>query len=200
MADSHPWQVPFSQFSDWLEAAEAKEINDPNAMALASVDADGQPSVRIVLLKGQDAQGFVFYTNLESRKAEALAAEPRAALAFHWKSLRRQVRVEGSVQQVSDAEADAYFASRGRASRLGAVASDQSRPLASRALFEARLAEVEAQYAGKTEIPRPAAWGGYRLTPQAIEFWEDRPHRLHHRRRYEVLEPGQSWRSSLLYP
>jgi pyridoxamine 5'-phosphate oxidase len=188
---------PIALFSAWLAEAEASEPNDPNAMALATADAGGRPSLRMVLLKGHDARGFVFYTNRESRKAAHLAANPHVALLLHWKSLRRQVRVEGAVSLASDAESNAYFASRSRVSQLGAWASDQSRPLDSRETFEARFAEVERRFAGG-EVPRPPHWGGYRVAPERIEFWEDRPGRLHHRRLFVQQEDG--WSEGLLYP
>lgn len=188
---------PFALFDAWLAEAEAAEPNDPNAMALATADAAGRPSVRMVLLKGHDPRGFVFYTNRESRKAGDLAANAHAALLFHWKSLRRQIRIEGAVERVSDAESDAYFASRSRASQLGAAASDQSRPLDSRPTFEARYAEAETRYAGGP-VPRPPHWGGYRVVPDAIEFWQDRAHRLHERRLFTRL--GEGWTEGLLYP
>ncbi len=188
---------PHMLFDEWLAEASVSEANDPNAMALATVDADGQPSARMVLLKGHDARGFVFYTNLESRKAAALAANPRAALLFHWKSLRRQVRVEGPVSAVSAEEGDAYFASRARDSQLGAWASEQSRPLESRALFEARYEEMRARFLDQP-VPRPPHWSGFRVTPQRIEFWSDRAHRLHERRLFERTADG--WHEGLLYP
>ena len=188
---------PIAIFDAWLTEAGASEPNDPNAMALATADADGCPSVRMVLLKGHDARGFVFYTNRESRKAGELAANAHAALLFHWKSLRRQVRVEGEVTRVTDAESDAYFASRSRASQLGAWASDQSRPLDDRATFEARYADVDARFAGG-DVPRPPHWGGYRVAPSEIELWEDRPGRLHHRRRF--VRTADGWDEGLLYP
>ena len=188
---------PIRLFSEWLAEAEALEPNDPNAMALATVDSRGQPSVRMVLLKGHDADGFVFFTNRQSRKADDLAANPRAGLLFHWKSLRRQVRVEGAVAPVDDAAADAYFATRGRISRLGAWASDQSRPLESRERLEARLAEVTARF-GDGDVPRPPHWSGYRVAPERIEFWEDGAHRLHNRRLF--VREGAGWAVGLLYP
>ena len=188
---------PFQLFDSWYAEARASEPNDSNAMALATVDVAGQPSVRMVLLKGHGPDGFVFYTNRESRKAGELAAVPKAALLFHWKSLRRQIRIEGAVTPVSDAESDAYFASRGRDSQLGAWASDQSRPLDARATFEARYEEARARFEGNA-VPRPPHWGGYRVAPERIEFWQDRAHRLHERRLF--VREGEGWREGLLYP
>lgn len=187
---------PHAIFDTWLKEAEASEPNDPNAMALATADASGMPSVRMVLLKGHDARGFIFYTNRDSRKAGELAENAHAALLFHWKSLRRQVRVEGAVTHVTDAESDAYFASRSRASQLGAWASDQSRPLDARATFEAAYAQVDARF--PIDVPRPPHWGGYRVAPERIELWEDRPGRLHHRRLFTRTDAG--WNDGLLYP
>ena len=188
---------PFALFESWFADAWASEPNDPDAMALATVGADGRPSSRMVLLKGHGPDGFVFYTNLDSRKGEELAAKPVAALLFHWKSLRRQVRIEGTVSAVSDGEADSYFASRGRDSRIGAWASDQSRPLESRDLFEARFDEVRDRFEGE-DVPRPPRWSGYRVTPDRIEFWQDRAHRLHERRLF--IRDGDDWDEGLLYP
>ncbi|MEG3124004.1 pyridoxamine 5'-phosphate oxidase [Sphingomonas sp. GB1N7] len=188
---------PFALFDTWFAEAKQSEPNDPNAMALATVDAAGRPSSRMVLLKGHGADGFVFYTNRESRKAGDIAADPNVALLFHWKSLRRQVRIEGAITPATDAESDAYFASRGRDSQLGAWASDQSRPLADRATFEARFAEMEARFTGG-DVPRPPHWGGYRVTPSRIEFWQDRAHRLHERRLF--TRAGTGWDEGLLYP
>jgi len=189
---------PHALFEEWLAEALLAEPNDPVAMALATADAAGRPSVRMVLMKGHDARGFVFYTNRLSRKGDELAANPRAALLFHWKSLRRQVRVEGPVEPVSDSEADAYFATRGRDSQLGAWASDQSQPLDARATFEARYQEVRDRFEGG-EVPRPDHWSGYRVAAERIEFWNDRAHRLHERRLF-TLEADGGWRTSLLYP
>jgi pyridoxamine 5'-phosphate oxidase len=188
---------PFALFDAWFAEAGASEPNDPNAMALATVDGEGRPSVRMVLLKGHGADGFVFYTNRESRKAGELAENMHAALLFHWKSLRRQIRVEGPVSLATDAESDAYFASRSRDSQLGAWASDQSRPLPDRATFEARFEEMKARFDGG-EVPRPPHWGGYRVVPTALEFWQDRAFRLHERRLF--TRTGDGWREGLLYP
>jgi pyridoxamine 5'-phosphate oxidase len=195
---------PFALFADWLGEAEASEPNDPNAMALATVDEDGLPNVRMVLLKGVDGadatpRGFVFYTNLESAKGRELAAARKAALCFHWKSLRRQVRVRGLVSPVSDAEADAYFASRARGSRLGAWASTQSRPLESRFALEKAVAAITARYP-IGEIPRPPFWSGFRIAPLEIEFWHDRPFRLHDRLVFRRSDPAAPWAKQRLYP
>jgi pyridoxamine 5'-phosphate oxidase len=188
---------PIALFNAWYAEARETEINDSNAVALATADADGRPSVRMVLLKGHGPDGFVIYTNRESRKAGELAVNRHAALLFHWKSLRRQVRIEGSVSLVSDAESDAYFASRGRDSQLGAWASDQSRPLDSRETFETRFAEMQARFEGG-DVPRPPHWGGYRIAPDRIELWQDRAHRLHERRLF-TRETG-TWTEGLLFP
>jgi pyridoxamine 5'-phosphate oxidase len=188
---------PFELFDQWFAEARASEPNDPEAMALATADVESRPSVRIVLLKGHGPDGFVFYTNQQSRKGEELAVNPNAALLFHWKSLRRQVRVEGRISVVAGDEADAYFATRSRDSQLGAWASDQSQPLASRAEFEARYEAAREKFEG-VEVPRPAHWGGYRVTPERIEFWTDRPHRLHERRLF--VRDGEQWTEGLLYP
>jgi pyridoxamine 5'-phosphate oxidase len=188
---------PFTLFDQWYAEARQSEPNDSNAMALATAGADGQSHVRMVLLKGHGPDGFVFYTNQESNKAIQISERPFAAILFHWKSLRRQIRVEGKLWAVNDAEADAYFASRGRDSQLGAWASDQSRTLDRRETFEERFAEMEARFAGGP-VPRPPHWGGYRLSPARIEFWEDRAHRLHHRRLFLPVQGG--WSESLLYP
>ena len=188
---------PFALFETWFADAKASEPNDADAMALATADGDGRPSMRMVLLKGHDQRGFVFYTNLDSHKGGELAANPHAALLFHWKSLRRQVRIEGPVSAVSDEEADAYFATRGRDSRLGAWASDQSRPLPDRATFEARVTEMRERFGGG-DIPRPPRWSGFRVTPLRIEYWSDRSARLHERRLFE--RAGSGWSEGLLYP
>ncbi|MNS81438.1 Pyridoxine/pyridoxamine 5'-phosphate oxidase [compost metagenome] len=188
---------PFGLFAEWLEAAKASEPNDANAMTLATLDAEGLPDARIVLLKDVDARGFTFFSNQESAKGEQLWAYPAAALVFHWKSLRRQVRVRGVVEQVSAAEADAYFASRARESRIGAWASDQSRPLDSRAVLEARVAEQTAGFDGQ-DVPRPDRWSGWRVVPQQVEFWRDRAFRLHDRLRFD--RDGDAWLRTRLWP
>ena len=187
---------PFALFESWLKEALKSEVNDANAMNLATVDADGMPNCRMVLLKGVDPAGFVFYTNTRSAKGRELAGNPKAALTFHWKSLRRSVRVRGDVEGVTDAEADAYFATRARQSQLGAHASDQSRPMAERALFELRLDALEQRYPGP--VPRPAHWSGWRVVPRVIEFWQDMPFRLHDRLVYR--REGTGWATTKLYP
>jgi len=188
---------PHGIFTEWATEARASEINDPNAMALATTTPDNQPSVRMVLLKGHDERGFVWYTNLESRKAGELLATEKAALLFHWKSLRRQVRIEGPVSRVSDKEGDAYFATRSRDAQLGAWASEQSRPLDSRPTLEARYEELRARFEGQ-DVSRPPHWSGFRLDPRRIEFWQDGEHRLHHRRVFTRTADG--WDQGLLYP
>jgi pyridoxamine 5'-phosphate oxidase len=189
---------PFLLFKQWLEDASASEPNDPNAVALATVDAEGLPDVRMVLLKGFDEHGFVFYTNFESAKGREILGSMKAALCFHWKSLRRQVRVRGPVEVVSDADADAYYASRPRGSRIGAWASKQSRPLESRFALEKAVAEYTARYA-IGDIPRPKHWSGFRIMPQTIEFWHDRPFRLHDRLVFSRAGDG-GWGKTRLYP
>jgi pyridoxamine 5'-phosphate oxidase len=188
---------PLALFDQWYAEARESEPNDAEAMTLATGGADGQPSARIVLLKGHGPDGFVFYTNEQSAKGDQLLASPKAALLFHWKSLRRQLRIEGRVNRVPDAEADAYFATRGRDSQLGAWASDQSRPLDSRATFEQRFEEMKTRFEGH-DVPRPPHWRGYRVIPDRIEFWTDRPHRLHERRLF--VRAGDDWSEGLLYP
>ncbi len=193
-----PTGDPLAVFGVWFAAAEREEINDPNAMALATVGADGMPSLRMVLLKGWDEDGFVFYTNTESRKGGELTRHAKAALLFHWKSLRRQVRVEGDVTPVSSAEADAYFASRPRQSQIGAWASAQSRPLESRWALEKAVAKYAAKHAIGA-VPRPQHWSGFRIAPAAIELWQDRPFRLHDRVRF-VRQPDGAWTGTRLFP
>ena len=189
---------PFRLFDEWYADAQASEPNDPGAMALATADADGRPSVRIVLLKAHGPDGFAFYTNERSRKGDELAQNPRAALLLHWKSLRRQVRIEGPVSRVSSEQSDAYFATRSRDSQLGAWASDQSSPLPSRDEFENRNQKMQAKFDG-VDVPRPPHWGGFSVAPETIEFWIDKPHRLHERRLFTRLA-DRSWTEGLLYP
>tara|TARA_R110000787_G_scaffold39066_6_gene98123 strand:+ start:6559 stop:7212 length:654 start_codon:yes stop_codon:yes gene_type:complete len=189
---------PIAFFRDWMTEARAKEPNDSNAMSLATVDSDGMPDVRIVLLKEISDAGFSFFTNLQSQKGQQLAENPRAALCLHWKSLRRQVRVRGTITRVSGEEADTYFASRAAQSRISAIASDQSRPLSDRAIFEQRIAEVSEVYGDGPDIPRPEFWGGFRLAPTEIEFWQDQAFRMHDRVRY--TRAGDGWATTRLYP
>jgi pyridoxamine 5'-phosphate oxidase len=190
---------PFALFGEWLKDAEKSEPNDPNTMALATVDEEGLPNVRMVLLKAMDERGFVFYTNFESQKGHELLSAKKAALCFHWKSLHRQVRIRGPVEAVSDAEADAYFASRPRDSRIGAWASQQSRPLESRFALETAAAIYAAKYA-IGNVPRPPYWSGFRVRPLSIEFWHDRPFRLHDRVAFRRESPDGSWSKTRLYP
>ncbi len=197
-ADSLPTDDPLALFDDWFAQARASEPNDPNAMALATATAGGLPSVRMVLLKGHGPQGFVFYTNFHSRKGGELAANGHVALLFHWKSLRRQIRIEGPISEVTPAEADAYFASRHPESRLGSAASDQSRPLPDRQTYLDRVAALRMAYPDGN-VPRPPHWSGYRVRPDCIEFWQDRDYRLHERRQFKRTSDG-GWTSTLLYP
>jgi pyridoxamine 5'-phosphate oxidase len=190
---------PFQLFADWLKEAEASEINDPNAVALATVDEDGLPNVRMVLLKGFDQDGFVFYTNFESQKGREVLGQKKAAMCFHWKTLRRQVRLRGPVEVVSDEEADAYYKTRARGSRIGAWASKQSRPLESRFALEKAVAEYTARYA-IGEIPRPAHWSGFRIRPTSIEFWKDQKFRLHDRIEFRRSTPEGGWDKVRMYP
>lgn len=190
---------PFALFESWLEEARASEPNDPNGMALSTVDADGLPNVRMVLLNGRSPDGFVFYTNTQSQKGEELAGQPKAAALFHWKSLRRQIRIRGPVSRVSDAEADAYFQSRPRDSRIGAWASQQSRPLESRFALEKAVASYALKF-GVGEVPRPPHWTGFRIAPVYMEFWRDGAFRLHDRIVFRRAEPGAPWAKTRLYP
>lgn len=197
-------QEPFTLFTEWLNEAKKTEIHDANAMSVATATKDGFPSVRILLLKAFDERGFVFYTNNHSRKGQELLENPKASLLFHWKSLKRQVRIEGTVEQVTDEEADRYFASRSYLSRLGAIASQQSAPLQERAIFEKKLKELQEHYKENDIIPRPAHWHGHRLIPQKIEFWQERPYRLHDRAIW-VTERADNhapyhWKVTRLYP
>ena len=194
-----PSADPFTLFSEWLADARRTEINDPTAMTLATVGPDGAPDARIVLLKGQDPRGFVFYTNYESRKGEELAADPRATLVFHWKSLQRQIRIDGQVERVTPEEADAYFVSRPRLSKIGAWASDQSRPLAERVELERRLAEAEARFP-TDDVARPPHWSGFRVMPHRFEFWREMPYRLHDRLIFSRGAPGAPWSTGRLFP
>ncbi len=189
---------PFALFASWFAEAREKELNDPDAMAIATASAEGRPSVRMVLLRRHGPDGFGFFTNLESRKGREIAANPWGAMCIHWKSLRKQVRAEGRLEPLSDADADAYFASRSRDSRIGSWASDQSRPLDKRETFEARVAAMQERFADGEDVSRPPHWSGFRLVPDAIEFWEDRAFRLHHRRLFTRTADG--WSEGLLYP
>jgi pyridoxamine 5'-phosphate oxidase len=192
-------EEPFALFAEWFAEAVKSEPNDPNAMALATVDADGLPDVRMVLLKGYDATGFVFYSHIASQKGRELAANPKAALLFHWKSLRRQVRIRGPVTAVTDAEADAYFATRPKQAQIGAWASQQSQPLESRYAFEQAIAKFTAKYA-LSEVPRPSGWHGWKIDPVRFEFWHDRPFRLHDRIEFRRKAADQPWSKVRLYP
>ena len=198
-ADIFDRDDPFALFTEWMSAARDAEVNDSNAMSLATVDADGLPDVRMVLLKAVDEKGFTFYSHEDSAKGQQLKANGKAALCFHWKSLRRQVRVRGIVTAVKGAEADAYFASRARGSQLGAWSSDQSRPVDSRAALEAKVADTEARF-GEGDIARPDFWYGWRVTPLQIEFWRDRPYRLHDRLLFARIDNNQSWTRTRLFP
>ena len=190
---------PWALFGEWFAMAESHEVNDANAMSVATVGGDGMPAVRILLMKGYDSSGFTFFTNRQSRKGEEILGHPRVGICFHWKSLRRQVRAEGEVRLVSDAESDSYFASRPRGSQIGAWASQQSRPLANREELVQRVAEFEKLYEGKA-VPRPPHWGGYRLVPRLIEFWQDREFRLHDRFVYQRANEQSVWTIERLNP
>lgn len=190
---------PFALFAEWLKEAESSEVNDPNAVALATVDENGLPNVRMVLLKGFDHNGFVFYTNFESQKGKEILGQKKAAMCFHWKTLRRQVRLRGPVEIVSDQEADEYFRSRARGSRIGAWASKQSRPLESRFALEKSVAEYAARFA-IGEIPRPQYWSGFRISPLSIEFWRDQQFRLHDRVEFRRTTPEGDWEKVRMYP
>lgn len=190
-------ESPFKKFAEWFAEAEAKEPNDPNAVTVATVGPDGRPAARMVLLKQWDERGFVFFSHLPSRKGREMANNPHVALLFHWKSVTRQIRIEGLVAQVSDAEADAYFATRARESQIGAWASEQSRPLATRKIFEERIAEAQARFAG-SDVPRPDYWSGWRLVPESFEFWQAAEFRLHDR--LVFTRAGEGWETGWLYP
>jgi pyridoxamine 5'-phosphate oxidase len=192
-------EEPFALFAEWFDEACKSEPNDPNAMSLATVDADGLPDVRMVLMKGYDAAGFVFYSHIASQKGRQLAANPKAGLLFHWKSLRRQVRIRGLVMPVTDAEADEYFATRPKQAQIGAWASKQSQPLESRFAFEQAIAKVAAKHL-IGEVPRPPGWSGWRITPLRFEFWHDRPFRLHDRIEFSRATPDRAWSKTRLYP
>ncbi len=194
-----PATDPISLFHLWLDKAKTTEVNEANAMSLATADAEGRPNLRMVLLKDADQRGFVFYTNTQSAKGQELSHTPHAALCFHWKSLRQQIRIRGPITRVSDAEADAYFASRPKDSQIGAWASPQSRPMPGRFAFEAEIAKYTVKYA-LTTVPRPPHWTGFRVTPLEIEFWRDRPFRLHDRLVYRREHASTPWRTERLYP
>ncbi len=197
LKESDADEDPVEQFRVWFDEVLAADLHEPNAMTLATATPDGRPSARVVLLKGFDERGFVFYTNYEGRKSRELEANPRAALLFYWGELERQVRVEGRVSRVPDRESDAYFAGRPRGSQLGAWASEQSRPVRDRGALERRLRELEGEYEGR-EVPRPAFWGGYRIEPETMEFWQGRENRLHDRLRYRLTQEG--WGIERLQP
>ena len=192
-------EEPFALFAEWFAEAAKAEPNDPNAMALATVDASGLPDVRMVLMKGYDSDGFVFYSHIASQKGRELATNPKAALLFHWKSLRRQVRIRGTVAPVTEAEADAYFATRPKQAQIGAWASRQSQPLESRFAFEQAIARIAAKYI-VSDVPRPPGWSGWRIAPASMEFWHDRPFRLHDRIEFRRDATGQKWSKTRMYP